>query len=68
MAAKTYKSKAMAALNENMADLHQVGLIDDKMMRSFDAACLTPVEELSASPIKRIRTRAPSVMQSSQPT
>ncbi len=58
MAARTYKSKAMAALHENMADLHQVGLIDDKTMRSFDAACLTPVEQLSASSIKHIRTRA----------
>ena len=38
--ARAYKSKAMAELHENVSDLHRLGLIDEKTMRKFDAACL----------------------------
>ena len=56
--AKAYKSKALAAIHENMADLHKIGMIDSKTMREFDQACLTPVLELSPATIRRIRTKA----------
>lgn len=55
---KTYKSKATAALHENVSDLFRVGMIDKKTMRKFDAACLTPVRKLSPTAIRRIRTKA----------
>jgi putative transcriptional regulator len=56
--AKTYKSKALAALHENVSDLCRVGMIDKKTMMKFDAACLTPVRKLSPATIRRIRTKA----------
>jgi putative transcriptional regulator len=56
--AKTYKSEALAALHESMSDLHQAGAIDNKTMREFDSACLTPVIELSPAAIRRIRAKA----------
>lgn len=56
--AKTYKSKAMAALHENVGDLYRIGMVDRKTMRKFDVACLTPVRKLSPAAIRRIRTKA----------
>ena len=55
---KAYKSKAMAALHENVSDLYRVGMIDKKTMRKFDAACLTPVRILSPAAIRGIRAKA----------
>jgi len=37
---KPFKSKAMAALHENMRDLHKAGVIDDTRMRDYDDTCL----------------------------
>jgi putative transcriptional regulator len=56
--AKTYKSKALAAVHESMGDLHKIGAIDSKTMREFDESCLTPVLKLSPAAIRRIRTKA----------
>ncbi|HUY95168.1 MAG TPA: DNA-binding transcriptional regulator [Terracidiphilus sp.] len=56
--ARAYKSEAMAAIHESMADLHKIGAIDNKTMREFDGACLTPVLKLSPAAIRRIRTKA----------
>lgn len=56
--AKTYKSEALAAVHESMADLHKAGMLDSKTMREFDLACLTPVLKLSPVMIRRIRMRA----------
>ncbi|HEX4031562.1 MAG TPA: DNA-binding transcriptional regulator [Terracidiphilus sp.] len=56
--AKAYKSEALAAVHESMADLHKIGMLDAKTMREFDQACLTTVLELSPAAIRRIRTRA----------
>jgi putative transcriptional regulator len=55
---KKYRSKALGALHEAMADLHQAGLMDTKTMREFDASCLTPVEEVTPRQIIAIRKRA----------
>jgi len=37
------RTEALAAIHETMTALHQTGIIDDKTMRRFDKACLTPV-------------------------
>jgi len=41
-----------------MKDLRAVGAIDKATMRSFDVACLTPIEEVKPSKIKKIRESA----------
>ena len=48
--AKTYKSEVMATLHESMADLHEIGAIDNRTMRIFDKSCLTPINSASALP------------------
>ena len=55
---KTYKSDALAAIHETVADLHDAGLTDKKTLRHFDQLCLTPVEKLSPQEIKSIRENA----------
>ena len=54
---KKYRSNALAAIHETMEALHDVGAIDKQTMREFDAACLTPVEVLSAEEIRLLRLR-----------
>ncbi len=55
--AKTYRSDALAAIHETMEAVHELGAIDKQTMRSFDAACLTPVQALAPEEIKQIRLR-----------
>ena len=55
--AKTYRSDALAAIHETMEAVHELGVIDKQTMRSFDAACLTPVQALAPEEIKQIRLR-----------
>jgi putative transcriptional regulator len=55
---KAYRSDALAAVHESMADLLKIGMLDAKTMREFDQACLTPVLKLSPAAIRRIRTKA----------
>ena len=40
-----------------MSDLHEIGLVDKKTMREFDASCLTEVEKLSAKEVAALRER-----------
>jgi|SRR5262245_38269146 putative transcriptional regulator len=54
---KKYRSKALGAVHEAMADLHRVGLLDTKTMKEFDAACLTPVEKVTPRQIAALRKR-----------
>ena len=54
---KTYKSKILASVHEAMQDAHDVGLVDKKTMREFDASCLTTVEKLSARDVLALRER-----------
>jgi len=56
-APRAYRSAALAAIHENMADLHEAGAIDTKTMRKFDKACLTPVMSLTPAAIRRIREK-----------
>jgi putative transcriptional regulator len=55
--AKKYRSDALAAIHETMEAVHELGAIDKQTMRSFDAACLTPVQALAPEEIKQIRLR-----------
>lgn len=54
---KKYKSPALAALHESLQDLHAIGAVDRKTMRSFDDSCLTPVTALSPEEIVAVRKR-----------
>ena len=56
--AKTYKSRALAELHENVSDLYRAGAIAKRTMQKFDRSCLTPVKKLSPTAIRRIRTKA----------
>ena len=55
--AKTYKSKILAAVHEAIQDAHDIGIVDKKTMREFDASCLTEVRNLSAGDIAALRER-----------
>jgi putative transcriptional regulator len=55
---KNYRSKIAAAVHETMADMHEIGLVDKKTMREFDARCLTMVSALSAREIAALRKQA----------
>jgi putative transcriptional regulator len=54
---KKYRSEAFAAIHETMEALREVGAIDKRTMREFDAACLTPVGSLTPEEIRAIRER-----------
>ena len=54
---KQYKSEALASIHETMGALHQVGAIDKKTMRNFDADCLEVISEIKPKDIRDIRKR-----------
>ena len=55
--AKAYRSGALAAVHETARGLHDAGVIGKHTMKEFDELCLTPVTDLSATQIRRIRMR-----------
>jgi putative transcriptional regulator len=55
---KKYRSDALGALHETATGLHKIRLMPAKTMREFDALCLTPVKELSAKEIAKVRKQA----------
>ena len=55
---KTYRSDALAVAHETAEDMFAVSAIDKTTMRRFDLACLTPVDEIDAFDIRRIREGA----------
>lgn len=48
----------LEVVHESAKDLHDIGLMDTKTMRTFDAKCLRPVRKLKPLEIKRIRLQA----------
>ena len=54
---KQYKSDALAAVHETAMGLADAGVLAKQTMKSFDDMCLTPVEELTADQIRKIRLR-----------
>jgi putative transcriptional regulator len=57
MAARHYRTSALAAVHETARGLHEAGVMDKRTMKAFDSMCLTPVKALSATQIRRIRRR-----------
>lgn len=55
--ARKFRSRALAAVHEAASGLHQAGVMGKRTMKAFDAMCLTPVESLTATQIRRIRLR-----------
>jgi putative transcriptional regulator len=47
----------LEVVHESAADLHKIGLVSDTTMREFDALCLPPIKEYSATEIKKIRIK-----------
>lgn len=54
---KKYRNDALSAIHETMEALYEIGAVEKKTMREFDAACLTPVTALTPEEIKSIRMR-----------
>jgi putative transcriptional regulator len=54
---KNYRSDALAAVHETALGLTEAGVMDKRTMKAFDAMCLTPVEQLTAKQIRKIRLR-----------
>ena len=48
----------LEVVHEGAKDLHDAGLLNEVTMREFDALCLPPVKNYSASQIKRIRLKS----------
>jgi putative transcriptional regulator len=49
--------KILDTVHDTAKGLHKTGVMDTKTMHEFDALCLTPVKNLSAAQIKRLRIR-----------
>ena len=49
--------KILDNVHDTAKGLHEAGVMDTKTMREFDALCLTPVRNLSAAQIRRLRMR-----------
>ena len=49
--------KILHAVHQMAKGLRKASTMDTKTMREFDALCLPPVKEYSATQIKRLRTR-----------
>lgn len=45
----------LETIHETADGLHKAGVMDTKTMREFDALCLPPVKEYTATEIKQIR-------------
>jgi putative transcriptional regulator len=52
---KPPRSRLLEAVHESARDLHRVGWIDARRLRTFDALCALEVPSLSAAQIKRLR-------------
>jgi putative transcriptional regulator len=54
---RRYKSDALAAVHETAQGLTEAGVMSKQTMKSFDALCLTPIQDLSPDEIRAIRER-----------
>ena len=48
--------KILDTVHKTASGLHKAGVMGARTMREFDALCLPPVKELTATQIKRLRT------------
>jgi putative transcriptional regulator len=51
------KKSILEVVHASAKDLHDIGLMDMKTLRTFDTLCLTPASQLTPGEIKRIRLR-----------
>ena len=51
------KKSILEVVHESVEGLYDAGLVDATTMHEFNAACLTPIENLSPREIKSIRLR-----------
>ena len=55
--ATRFRSRLAEAIHETAAGLHRTGLVDKETMRSFDASCLTAVDQFTPAEIVALRKR-----------
>jgi len=58
MATTKRKSRILQEVHEMATDLNEIGLIDKRRMREFDALCHLGVEEMPPQRIKSLREKA----------
>src|SRR6185295_5464974 len=58
MTKKKYRSEVLQSVHEAVADLRSIGVIDKETMRRCYKACLTDIDQLKPTAIKRIREAA----------
>lgn len=51
------KKTILEVVHESSKGLQDAGVMNEETMREFDALCLPPVKEFSASEIKKLRTK-----------
>jgi len=51
------KSRILDTVHETARDLHDIGFIDKRAMRRYDALCLEPVPTYTAEQIRSLRER-----------
>lgn len=51
------KSRILEAVHETALDLQQLGFIDQRKMRQYEALCLQPIPDYDSSKIRALRER-----------
>ena len=51
------RKSILKVVHDGARDLYKIGLMDEVTMRNFDAICLPPVKEYTATQIKRLRMK-----------
>lgn len=54
---KQKKSAILKMVHDSAVGLYDAGVINASTMRTFDVACLEPVQEFSSSAIKQVRLK-----------
>ena len=49
------RSKILEAVHETAGDLHRLGFIDKRKMRTFDVLCLDPIPQYDGAKIRALR-------------
>lgn len=51
------KSRILKEIHESATGMHKLGIMSATTLREFDALCLSPVDELNPTQIKKIRLK-----------
>ena len=52
-----HRSRVFEVVHETAKDLHKLGFIDKRTMQNYDALCIAPVPNYTASQIRTLRDR-----------